>query len=118
MGPSVLKKRSDKVPTDPTESDASDESTELLCRICFSDGETKGNELIAPCMCKGSQKVRENSSTLYYLRFPFQYVHVSCLRRWQRATQALGPGDFMSDKATTCSVCQVGKENTSWFSHF
>ncbi|EER09888.1 membrane associated RING finger, putative [Perkinsus marinus ATCC 50983] len=90
MGPSVLKNRGDKVPTDPTESDASDESTELLCRICFSDGETKGNELIAPCMCKGSQK----------------YVHVSCLRRWQRATQALGPGDFMSDKATTCSVCQ------------
>ncbi|KAF4683122.1 hypothetical protein FOZ60_009568 [Perkinsus olseni] len=69
---------------------SSDESTELLCRICFSPGETKGNELIAPCMCKGSQK----------------WVHVSCLQRWQRAMQVIGAGDFASEKATTCSVCQ------------
>ncbi|KAF4682816.1 hypothetical protein FOZ60_010072 [Perkinsus olseni] len=73
-----------------SDSSSSDESTELLCRICFSPGETKGNELIAPCMCKGSQK----------------WVHVSCLQRWQRAMQVIGAGDFASEKATTCSVCQ------------
>ncbi|KAF4682817.1 hypothetical protein FOZ60_010073 [Perkinsus olseni] len=66
-----------------------DESTELICRICFGFTETKGNELIAPCMCKGTQK----------------WVHVSCLQSWQRAMQIIG-GDIASEKATTCNVCQ------------
>ncbi|KAF4652233.1 hypothetical protein FOL47_011193 [Perkinsus chesapeaki] len=67
-----------------------DESTELMCRICFSPGENKGNELIAPCMCKGSQK----------------WVHVSCLRRWQRTMQGLFPEDIGNERARKCAVCQ------------
>ncbi|KAF4683123.1 hypothetical protein FOZ60_009569 [Perkinsus olseni] len=64
---------------------------ELICRICFGSEETKGNELIAPCMCKGTQK----------------RVHVSCLQNWQRAMQIIGgSGGLASEKATTCNVCQ------------
>ncbi len=45
------------------------EDEERLCRFCFEDEADRPDEpLIAPCACKGGQK----------------YVHLSCLRRWQR----------------------------------
>ncbi|KAF4683494.1 hypothetical protein FOZ63_008243 [Perkinsus olseni] len=72
-----------------SESSSIDDCEELICRICFGSEETKGNDLIAPCMCKGTQK----------------WVHVSCLQRWQRAMQIIG-GDLANEKATTCNVCQ------------
>ena len=52
------------VPPAPAPSVSSEED-EKLCRFCFEEEE---GELIAPCACKGGQK----------------YVHLSCLRRWQR----------------------------------
>ena len=45
---------------------ADDEEDEKLCRYCFDDEEY--GELLAPCDCAGGQK----------------WVHLSCLRRWQR----------------------------------
>lgn len=39
---------------------------DVMCRYCFC-GEEEG-PLISPCKCKGGQK----------------YVHLKCLRRWQR----------------------------------
>lgn len=39
---------------------------EKICRFCF-EGEEEG-PLISPCDCRGDQK----------------YVHLQCLRRWQR----------------------------------
>ena len=50
------------------------------CRICFS-GETSDDELIAPCLCRGTQR----------------YIHRSCLDRW-RATSA--------EHFRQCSVCK------------
>ena len=43
-----------------------DEEDEQLCRYCFEGPEA--GELLSPCECKGGQK----------------WVHLSCLRRWQR----------------------------------
>ena len=42
-----------------------DEDDENICRICF-EGETKENNLIRPCKCKGTQR----------------YIHKSCLMTW------------------------------------
>lgn len=41
------------------------DSDSKLCRICF-DSESKDNELITPCKCKGTSK----------------YIHRSCLNKW------------------------------------
>ncbi|KAK3281585.1 hypothetical protein CYMTET_10631 [Cymbomonas tetramitiformis] len=64
-----------------TLNDAGD--TEPTCRICF-EGEVIFNRtscLISPCACKGTQR----------------YMHVECLRTWQRAVA--------DHRAHTCSVC-------------
>lgn len=65
------------------------------CRICFmgaSDGE--GNDLVSPCKCEGSQK----------------WVHLHCLRRWQRAVQLEGsnhPEDAQrEERHRICNVCR------------
>jgi len=83
---------------------------ELICRICFTgecdepDGEdlsTGLNPLIAPCGCIGSQK----------------YVHIECLKKWQRSVQvqqlqqynALTSGTSSSSREARhlqCSVCR------------
>ena len=59
--------------TSPAEADALDDDDDDggdVCRICF-DG--AGEEaLIAPCACDGPQR----------------FVHLSCLRRWQRAAMS------------------------------
>lgn len=41
------------------------------CRFCLAEGE----DLVAPCECRGSQR----------------WVHLSCLRRWQRAVLVTQP---------------------------
>lgn len=73
------------------------EDTELrTCRICFAD-ETAGNEgqLISPCACIGSQK----------------YVHLGCLRQWQRSVQLAGsnhPEDVRrEERHEVCNVCRA-----------
>lgn len=66
-----------------------------MCRICFitaSDDEC--SQLVSPCRCEGSQK----------------WVHLSCLRRWQRAVQLDGsnhPEDTQrEDRHRICNVCK------------
>ena len=54
-----------------------------VCRFCFEAGEGK---LIAPCACSGSQ----------------EWVHIPCLRKWQKATMRAGHGH-----EAICSVCQT-----------
>lgn len=46
-----------------------EESSEIFCRICYSDINpiTKKNDLISPCNCSGSVK----------------YVHYACLKMWR-----------------------------------
>ena len=48
------------------EGEESAEGEEKMCRYCFCG--TEEGELISPCECKGGQR----------------YVHLHCLRRWQR----------------------------------
>lgn len=70
-----------------------DEGEEKICRYCF-DGEESG-ELISPCNCMGGQK----------------YVHLSCLRRWQRmvlVSQPTHPAFYDRDvRHHKCNVCQA-----------
>ena len=60
---------------------------ESVCRFCFSaDG-----DLIAPCMCKGSN----------------EWVHLECLRKWQKQvllTQPTHP-KYQTSIDTVCNVC-------------
>ncbi|OQR95797.1 hypothetical protein THRCLA_07563 [Thraustotheca clavata] len=64
---------------------------EVLCRYCFGD-ESDG-PLISPCKCSGGQK----------------YVHLDCLRRWQRmvlVSQPTHPAFYSDDKRHhVCNVC-------------
>ena len=69
-------------------SDASDDSDERMCRYCFDDE----GPLISPCNCKGGQA----------------FVHLSCLRRWQRMVLVSQPTHprFYKDDARH-HVCNV-----------
>ena len=58
-------KQKDDDKNGPPENEEGDE--EKICRFCF-DGPEDSNPLISPCDCKGGQK----------------YIHLSCLRQWQR----------------------------------
>jgi len=44
-----------------------DAATAACCRICLESESEPGDELISPCMCKGTQ----------------QFVHRSCLDHWR-----------------------------------
>ena len=68
-------------------SDASDDD-ERMCRYCFDDE----GPLISPCKCKGGQA----------------FVHLSCLRRWQRMVLVSQPTHprFYKDDARH-HVCNV-----------
>ena len=69
---------------------------EKICRFCF-DGEEESEDetLIAPCDCKGGQK----------------YIHLSCLRQWQRMVLVSQPThpDFWEDdvRHRKCNVCKA-----------
>ena len=85
------------------DNDGKNDDGEQICRFCF-DGEDddEANEetskssslLIAPCACKGGQK----------------YIHLSCLRRWQRmvlVSQPTHPDYWEEDERhTRCNVCK------------
>eukprot|EP00964_Phaeocystis_antarctica_P096157 scaffold62516_cov58-Phaeocystis_antarctica.AAC.4 len=68
-----------------------DEEDEVLCRYCFEGPEA--GELLSPCKCKGGQK----------------WVHLSCLRRWQRmvlVSQPTHPAFYERDpRHHECNVC-------------
>jgi putative AlgH/UPF0301 family transcriptional regulator len=72
------------------EADSDDDNK--MCRYCF-EGDESG-ELIAPCLCRGGQK----------------WVHLSCLRRWQRGVLVNQPThpDFYDDdvRHRVCGVCK------------
>lgn len=69
-----------------------DEDEERICRYCF-EGDESG-ELISPCICSGGQK----------------FVHLSCLRMWQRAvlvSQPTHPDLYGVDsRQRVCNVCR------------
>ena len=77
-------------PPPPPQDD--DDGEEKLCRYCF-DGEEEG-ELISPCACKGGQK----------------WVHLDCLRRWQRMVLVSQPTHPMfhgeDQRQHDCNVCK------------
>lgn len=64
-----------------------------MCRFCF-EGDEEG-ELISPCNCAGGQK----------------FVHLKCLRQWQRmtlASQPTHPAFYSRDvRHQTCNVCKA-----------
>eukprot|EP01006_Ploeotia_vitrea_P020805 TRINITY_DN53110_c0_g1_i1.p1 TRINITY_DN53110_c0_g1~~TRINITY_DN53110_c0_g1_i1.p1 ORF type:complete len:496 (+),score=42.93 TRINITY_DN53110_c0_g1_i1:19-1506(+) len=65
-----------------------------LCRICFESEEENSEELIAPCKCSGSAK----------------WIHMSCLRRWQRmvlVSQPTHPSGWSDDERfEICGTCK------------
>eukprot|EP01060_Flectonema_neradi_P015342 TRINITY_DN21985_c0_g1_i1.p1 TRINITY_DN21985_c0_g1~~TRINITY_DN21985_c0_g1_i1.p1 ORF type:complete len:493 (+),score=90.36 TRINITY_DN21985_c0_g1_i1:70-1479(+) len=69
-----------------------DDDDEKMCRYCFGDDED--GPLISPCACKGGQK----------------YVHLECLRRWQRMiliSQPTHPAYWEDDERhRLCNVCK------------
>ena len=86
-------RRRRRAATEPSATTAADDADAPLCRYCFS-GEEDG-PLISPCACKGGQK----------------FVHVECLRKWQRAvivTQPTHPALYRRDeRQETCNVCKA-----------
>ena len=58
-----------------------------VCRFCFSSE----GDLIAPCMCRGSN----------------EWVHLECLRAWQRAVVLAQPTHtgYQTNIDTVCNVC-------------
>ena len=68
------------------------EEDDECCRYCFEGVEA--GPLISPCDCRGDQK----------------YVHLSCLRRWQRTvlvSQPTHPAFYERDaRHYTCNVCK------------
>ncbi|CAJ1378971.1 unnamed protein product, partial [Effrenium voratum] len=66
---------------------------EHLCRFCFEGDEE--DELISPCRCSGGQK----------------FVHLKCLRMWQRAvlvSQPTHPDLYDHDtRQRICNVCKT-----------
>eukprot|EP00419_Tripos_fusus_P005153 CAMPEP_0172675068 /NCGR_PEP_ID=MMETSP1074-20121228/13071_1 /TAXON_ID=2916 /ORGANISM="Ceratium fusus, Strain PA161109" /LENGTH=439 /DNA_ID=CAMNT_0013492515 /DNA_START=50 /DNA_END=1370 /DNA_ORIENTATION=+ len=76
-----------------------DEAAAPTCRICFlgadEDGDENLGELVSPCNCQGSQS----------------YVHLSCLRRWQRSVQLSGSNHpdetAKEDRHLVCNVCKA-----------
>lgn len=69
-----------------------EEDDERMCRYCFDDEEA--GELISPCECRGGQR----------------WVHLECLRRWQRMVLVSQPTHpmFHGDELrhTSCNVCK------------
>lgn len=68
-----------------------------ICRICFAGADNEAGDeglLVSPCRCEGSQK----------------FVHLSCLRHWQRSVQLGGsnhPEDTVrEDRHQVCNVCK------------
>ncbi|CAK0826616.1 unnamed protein product, partial [Prorocentrum cordatum] len=72
---------------------AEEDEEERLCRYCF-EGEDAG-ELVSPCRCMGGQK----------------WVHLACLRRWQRTvlvSQPTHPDLYDNDtRQRVCNVCKA-----------
>ena len=68
-----------------------EEEEERMCRYCLDDEEHE--DLISPCACSGGQK----------------YVHLNCLRRWQRmvlVSQPTHPAFYEDDiRHHKCNVC-------------
>ncbi len=65
---------------------------EKVCRYCLDEA-TLDHPVLAPCACRGDQ----------------QYVHLDCLRRWQRSvivSQPTHPAFYEDDpRQRRCQVC-------------
>ena len=72
-----------------------DADEDRLCRYCFEGLDEKEEPLISPCQCAGGQK----------------FVHLSCLRRWQRmvlVSQPTHPAFYERDpRHYKCNVCMT-----------
>ncbi|XP_004287372.1 PREDICTED: uncharacterized protein LOC101311791 [Fragaria vesca subsp. vesca] len=58
-------------------------SSVACCRICLESDSDAGDELISPCLCKGTQ----------------QFVHISCLDHWRSVKEG-----FAFSHCTTCKA--------------
>ncbi|KAK8451035.1 hypothetical protein SEVIR_6G097300v4 [Setaria viridis] len=65
------------------EDEETDGSSAACCRICLESESEIGDELISPCMCKGTQ----------------QFVHRSCLDHWRSVKEG-----FAFSHCTTCKA--------------
>ena len=68
------------------------EEEERICRYCLGGPDEEDGTLISPCKCAGGQK----------------YVHLSCLRRWQRmvlVSQPTHPAYYEREERQLVSAC-------------
>ncbi|CAL9049721.1 unnamed protein product [Musa banksii] len=68
---------------DEIKDDEADANSSACCRICLENDTFPGDELISPCMCKGTQ----------------QFVHRSCLDHWRSVKEG-----FAFSHCTTCKA--------------
>jgi hypothetical protein len=80
-------------PAPPAQASEGGAGPDDMCRICFEGEAESGEALIAPCGCRGSAA----------------FVHLSCLRRWQRMVlvqQPTHPDLWRRDvRNERCSSC-------------
>uniref|UniRef100_A0A5B6ZDX7 RING-CH-type domain-containing protein n=1 Tax=Davidia involucrata TaxID=16924 RepID=A0A5B6ZDX7_DAVIN len=100
--PLLADHHADSPPSSASSSEIKNEDVEAgsvaCCRICLEcDGEEDDDELISPCMCKGTQ----------------QFVHRSCLDHWRSVKEG-----FAFSHCTTCKAqfhLRVAEfEDNSW----
>ena len=68
------------------EATAEEMASGATCRFCLEAGCEGEEKLVAPCSCQGTML----------------WVHVACLRRWQRASMAA-----LTGHESVCSVCHT-----------
>ncbi|XP_058074590.1 uncharacterized protein LOC131223263 isoform X3 [Magnolia sinica] len=82
----LLENRADSSPvsSDEIRDEEIEAASAACCRICLEYDAEPGEELISPCMCKGTQ----------------QFVHRSCLDHWRsvKAIAAMGGFAYFMDK--------------------
>jgi len=86
LGEKALVKRTDSLETaDPVQAPGC-VAVYPHCRICWAPGDAEcGGQLVSPCHCTGSVR----------------YIHVRCLRQWQRTLRSQGA----AHKAQSCDLC-------------
>lgn len=81
----------------PNEVGGASGGEDKMCRYCFCG--TEEGELISPCQCKGGQR----------------YVHLHCLRRWQRMVLVSQPTYPVSFSMLMCPMIHLLKSRCYCF---
>ena len=88
----ALKMKNDK-------SDVNVSTSEVVCRICLSEEDTKENPMVTPCICAGTMK----------------HIHIACLRQWLISKRTHRFGNIVKTycwKSLECELCKTTFPNS------